>query len=110
VDRARINCWGGQPAPLVICEARSTKGVLERIAAEYLAPITATNGQSGGFLVAEIAPLLRGNDRPVLYIGDHEIGGPADQIEDNTRRYVEEHAQRRIRWTRIRIQHVLIEP
>ena len=27
-ERARIDCWGGEPAPLVICEARSTKGVL----------------------------------------------------------------------------------
>jgi hypothetical protein len=38
---ARIDCWGGEQAPLVICEARSTKDVLERIAHEYLAPITA---------------------------------------------------------------------
>jgi hypothetical protein len=45
----------------------------------------------GGFLVTEVAPLLRGNDRKVLYIGDHELRGPADQIEANTRRYLEEH-------------------
>jgi hypothetical protein len=98
---ARIDCWGGEPAPLIICEARSTKGVLERIAAEYLAPITATNGQSGGFIVNELVPLFRGNDRAVLYIGDHEVRGPADQIEANTRRYLEQHAARTIDWTRI---------
>jgi hypothetical protein len=37
-----IDCWAGKPPPLIICEARSTKGVLERIVREYLAPITAT--------------------------------------------------------------------
>jgi hypothetical protein len=98
---ARIDCWDGRLAPLVICEARSTKGVLQRITAEYLAPITATNGQCGGFLVTDIAPLLRGNGRPVLYIGDHEIRGPADQIEDNTRKYLEKHAGRALDFTRI---------
>jgi hypothetical protein len=108
-ERARINPWGGFPEPLVICEARSTKGVLERITSEYLAPITATNGQCGGFLVTDVVPLLRRNDRPVLYIGDHEIGGPADQIEDNTRRYVEEHAQRSIDWTRIALTQTQVD-
>jgi hypothetical protein len=34
----------GKSPPLIICEARSTKGVLERIVREYLAPITATGG------------------------------------------------------------------
>jgi hypothetical protein len=109
VEFARIDCWQGRLAPLIICEARSTKGVLERIAAEYLAPITATNGQSGGFLVTDVVPRLRGNDREVLYIGDHEIGGPADQIEDNTRRYLEEHAERSIQWTRIALTQAQID-
>ena len=27
VRYARIDCWGSQPPPLIICEARSTKGV-----------------------------------------------------------------------------------
>jgi hypothetical protein len=94
VEDARIECWAGQLAPLIMCEARSTKGVLERIAMEYLAPISATNGQCGGFLVTDVVPMLRDHDRPVLYIGDHEIGGSADQIEDNTRRYLEQHAGR----------------
>jgi hypothetical protein len=93
-EGVRIDCWGGEPAPLIICEARSTKGVLERIAATYLCPITATNGQGGGFIVTSIAPLLSGNDRRVLYLGDCEADGPADSIENNTRRYIEEHAGR----------------
>lgn len=103
-DDIRIDCWGGEPAPLIICEARSTKGVLERIAARYLAPIAATNGQSGGFLVNEIVPLLEGNERKVLYIGDHELRGPADQIEANTRRYLERHTGREFTpetWSRV---------
>jgi hypothetical protein len=94
LDYARIDCWDGEPPPLIICEARATKGVLEKIARRYLCPITATNGQCGGFIVTDIVPLLKGNNRPVLYIGDCEVGGPADQIEDNTRRYIEEHSGR----------------
>jgi hypothetical protein len=53
-----IDCWAGEPPPLIICEARSTKGVLERIVRECLAPITATGGQSGGFIVNDIVLLL----------------------------------------------------
>jgi hypothetical protein len=94
IEHARIDCWDGQPAPLIICESRATAGVLNRIAARYLAPITATGGQAGGFLVTKVVPLLAGNNRPVLYIGDHEVDGPADQIEANTRRYLERHAGR----------------
>jgi hypothetical protein len=101
VFTARLDCWDGRPAPLVICEARSTKGVLSRVTSEYLAPITATNGQSGRFLITDVVPKLRNNDRQVLYIGDHEVGGPGDQIENNTRRYLEKYAERSIDFTRI---------
>jgi hypothetical protein len=55
-----------QPPPLIICEARATRGVLERIAGDYLCPITATGGQCGGFIVNEIVPLLVGNERATL--------------------------------------------
>ena len=94
VPLARIDCWGGELPPLIICEARATRGVLSRITSEYLAPITATGGQSGGHIVNEIVPLLKDNERKVLYIGDCEERGPGDQIEANTRRYIEEHAGR----------------
>jgi hypothetical protein len=57
-------------------------------------PITATGGQCGGFIVTDIVPLLRGR-RKVLYIGDHELRGPADQIESNTRRVIEKHTGRK---------------
>jgi hypothetical protein len=93
-DYARIDCWAGESAPLIICESRATKGVLERITGRYLCPITATNGQCGGFIVTDIVPKLVSNERQVLYIGDCEVGGPADQIEDNTRRSIAEHSGR----------------
>lgn len=59
VDRARIDLWQGKEPPLIICESRATMGVLRNLAYQYLVPITATNGQSGGFIVNEIVPLLR---------------------------------------------------
>jgi hypothetical protein len=94
VERARIDLWAGEPPPLIICESRAVKGVLERLACEYLVPITATGGQCGGHLVTEVTPRLEDNERRVGYIGDFEIRGPADQIEANTRRVLERHAER----------------
>jgi hypothetical protein len=67
-------------------------------------PLAATAGQSAGYIVTEIVPLLRNNSRIVLYIGDHELRGPADQIEANTRAYIEKHANRKFgpnEWTKI---------
>jgi hypothetical protein len=103
VDRARIDLWQGAEPPLIICESRATMGVLRNLAYQYLVPITATNGQSGGFTVTDIVPLLM-QDRRVLYIGDYELRGPADQIEQNTKRYIEEHTGRTFgerEWTKI---------
>jgi hypothetical protein len=94
VIAARIDLWDGEPPPLIICESRAVKGVLERLAGEYLVPITATAGQCGGHLVTEVAPRLEDNERRVGYIGDFEIRGPAEQIETNTRRVLERHAYR----------------
>jgi hypothetical protein len=94
VDYARIDCWDDELPPLIICESRATRGVLRRIAAQYLCPIAATGGQCGGFIVTDIVPVVKDNDRKVLYIGDCEVGGPGDDIEANTRRYIEEHAAR----------------
>ena len=82
-ERARIDCWDGEPPPLVLCESRSLAGVLERVASDYLCPIAPTNGQCGGFLVTEVAPVLR-VPRLVLYLGDYDWQG--GQIETNTRR------------------------
>ena len=67
---------------------------------------------SGGYLVNDIAPLLAGNDRKVLYIGDHEVGGPGDQIEANSRRYLAEHARRTFTtrtWSRIALTQAQVD-
>jgi len=93
IPMARIDLWQGKEPPLIICESRATMGVLADHAYQYLVPITATNGQCGGFIVTDIVPQLMGK-RKVLYIGDYELRGPADQIEANTRRYIEKHTGR----------------
>jgi hypothetical protein len=110
-----IDAWEGDPPPLLICEARGVKAALASIAYEYGTPIAATAGQSGGYIVNEIAPLLRGEEneeRIVLYIGDHELRGPAEQIEDNTRAYIEQHADRTFvngQWTKIALTSAQVD-
>jgi hypothetical protein len=104
VPRARIDMWAGEPPPLLLFESRASAGVCHSLTYEYLTPITATGGQCGGFIVTDIVPLLRDNDRRVLYIGDYELRGPADQIEQNTKRKIEEHTGRTFRseeWIKI---------
>ena len=101
---ARIALWAGELPPLIIFESRAAEGVFYDHAYEYLTPTTATGGQCGGHIVNRIVPLLRGNNRRVLYISDHELRGPADQIEQNTKRYIEEHTGRTFgpgEWTKI---------
>ena len=102
ISSARIDLWQGEEPPFIISESRATMGVLRNLAYQYLVPITATNGQCGGFIVTDIVPLLKGNRR-VRYVGDFELRGPADQIEQNTKRYIEEHTSRVFgdRWMKI---------
>lgn len=101
---ARIDLWDGEPPPLILCESRSLAGVLRSIAATYLAPIAATNGQTGGFLHTDIGPLVKrayNGDVPVrvLYLGDLDLSG--DHIEENTRRVLQGYAD--LDWRRIAI-------
>jgi hypothetical protein len=100
IDYARINPWPGEP-PLLIVESRSLGGVLYGLCAEYLVSIAATNGQAGGFLRTEVAPILQDNDREVLYLGDFDLQG--HQIEENTKRVLEHETGRSIEWIRIAI-------
>ena len=97
---ARIDAWGGGPPPVVVCESRSLSGVLRPITYEYLAPVTATNGQSAGHLHVNVAPLLTPG-RCVLYLGDFDHAG--GQIEANTRRELEEIVGRSLDWERVAI-------
>jgi hypothetical protein len=89
VDRASLDRWDGEPAPLILCESRSLAGVLDNLAATYACPIASTNGQARGFLITTVAPVLAANQR-VLDLGDWDRGG--HQIEAATRRTLVEHA------------------
>jgi hypothetical protein len=106
---ARIDLWAGRPAPMLISESGAAHGVLRRLAGTYLVPITATRGQSRGHIINRIVPLLIGNDRRVGYIGDHELRGPGEQIEEHTRRVIEEHAGRMVRWERIALTQAQVD-
>ena len=89
--------------PLILTESRTFGGVLARtVAAEYIVPVAATNGQVAAFLHTDIGPLLVGEDgelRRVLYIGDLDLQG--GQIEANTRKVLEEEAGGELDWTRV---------
>jgi hypothetical protein len=99
IDAARINCWGDEPPPLIIYESRTFGGVLQRtIAPDYLCPVTATGGQVGGYLHTNVAPVLVGNERRVLYVGDHHLAGAS--IEGNTRAVLERETGERD-WLRV---------
>jgi hypothetical protein len=87
VPMARINVWGRDLPPLILCESRSLAGVLNEVLAQYLTPVTSTNGQVGGFLHTDVIPLLRRAPRRVAYIGDFDWQGT--QIEQNTRAVIE---------------------
>jgi hypothetical protein len=96
VDHAR---WGDDEPPLLICESRTFGGVLARtLAAEYLCPVTATNGQVGGFLHTNVVPVLVGNEHRVVYVGDLDLAG--GDIEGNTRRVLVREAGER-EWMRV---------
>ena len=99
LTEATINPWGETDPPLILTESRATAGVLERVCGAYCCPISGTAGQVGGFLRTEIAPLLDGNDRAVLYLGDLDKSG-AD-IEGNTRHVLEHETGRDIDWRRL---------
>lgn len=103
---ARIDLWDGKPPPLILCESRSLAGVLRGIAADYLCPIAATNGQVGGFLHTEVAPLVAGSEsRRVLYLGDLDLSG--GHIEGNIRNVLEGYAA--LDWTRVAITRAQVK-
>ena len=97
---ARVNPWEGDP-PLLIVESRSLGGVLRRHMGRYLVPIAATNGQVGGFLHTDVIPLLDGDERSVIYLGDLDLQG--EQIEENTRGVIEDKLGHTVGWERVAI-------
>jgi hypothetical protein len=99
VDSASLDRWDGEPAPLILCESRSIAGTLRDTAASYACPIASTNGQARGFLITEVAPILRTGRRRVLYVGDFDRGGL--QIEDHSQRTLAERDCAWLTWERI---------
>jgi hypothetical protein len=88
LDQFALDAWRGEP-PMIVTESRSLAGVLRPIAIEYAVRISATGGQASGSLIHNIiAPSLEARPGAILYLGDWDLSG--DQIEDNTRRELEE--------------------
>jgi hypothetical protein len=85
-------------APMILTESRSLAGVLRDIVRDYRRRIASTNGQCGGFLRTDIAPMLTPSDT-VLYFGDLDLSGR--QIEGNTRRVLEQIIDGLLRWERV---------
>lgn len=91
LNAVRLDPWGDDGAPLILCESRSLAGVLDGLAAQYRCLIAPTNGQAGGFLRTKVGPLVEdGSAGRVLYLGDWDHRGGL--IEGNTRRVLEEYA------------------
>ena len=82
----------------MLTESRSLSGVLDRLADQYAVKLAATNGQCGGFLHTDIAPILSPDDR-VLYCGDWDWQG--HQIEHNTKSVLERVIGGELDWKRI---------
>jgi hypothetical protein len=93
----------GQPPPLVLVESRSLAGVLRDMLGEYLVPVASTNGQVGGFLHTDVAPILA-DGRRMIYLGDHDPQG--HQIEANTRAVLGRYAA--LRWVRLALTDVQV--
>lgn len=98
VARATVDRWGGQPAPLILCESRSLAGALRNVAAAYCCAIVSTNGQARGFLITKVAPALQADQR-VLYLGDWDYCGL--DIEKNTRRTLVDAIGADLMWERV---------
>ena len=62
------------PAPLIICESRSLAGVLRATAELYACHIASTNGQTKGFLITDVVPMMEVGQR-ILYFGNLDLSG-----------------------------------
>jgi hypothetical protein len=105
LEYVNIDPWGGR-APMILTESRSLAGVLRSITRQYRCRIASTNGQCGGFLRTDIAPMLTPDDK-VLYFGDLDLSG--GQIEDNTRRVLEQVIGGPLRWGRIALTETQVD-
>ena len=83
LPRITLDPWRGD-APMILTESRSLAGVLRHVAREYRGRIASTNGQVGGFLHTDIAPMLEQGAR-VLYLGDYDRARGPDRRQHSTR-------------------------
>ena len=102
---ALLDPWKGRKR-LLLMESRSLAGVVRKLARQYRTMIAATNGQVGGFLRTDIAPVLKPGSR-VLYCGDYDHQG--GQIEANTRRVLEQLIGGELDWLRIALTEAQVE-
>jgi hypothetical protein len=100
LPEARLSAWDGQPRPVVVTESRGVRAALLATVGRYGALVASTNGQAGGFLHTDVAPLLVPGG-PVAYFGDHTPAG--SMIEDNTRHVLERAAGRPLSWARLAV-------
>jgi hypothetical protein len=105
-DTVRLDPWGAERAPLLVTESRSLAGVLTDLAYSYAVPITSCNGQAGGHLVNEVAPVYRASRR-VLYLGDMDLSG--GHIEQNVRRVLVREEGEADVWERLAITRQQID-
>jgi hypothetical protein len=101
----KLDPWRGH-APLILTESRSLAGVLRPTVIENRVRIASTNGQCGGFLRTEIAPLLEPG-ATVGYLGDLDLSG--GHIEDNTRRVLEREIGGELDWERVALTAEQVE-
>ena len=111
----RLNPWSPEEPPVILTESKGMARALRRLAYDYVCPISGLKGQSGGFLMTEIAPILNGelrngrstSSRAVLFLGDYDRSG--FDIENNARRVLEEAKGCGVDWTRIALTQAQID-
>jgi hypothetical protein len=101
---ARRDPWNRE-SPIILTESRSLAGVLRGLCQQYAVQIASTNGQCGGFLRTDIAPILRPSHR-VFYLGDYDLSG--NSIEQNARRVLVRLAGE-LQWERLALTQAQVE-
>jgi hypothetical protein len=107
LDSFRLNPFEPDEPPLILTESRGNAEVLSRVASQYCCPIAGVKGFVAGFLRTKIAPLFKGNEREVLYLGDYDRSG--FDIENNARKTLQNAVGRVIAWKRIALTQTQID-
>jgi len=100
--RSHVSLWLSQSPPIVICESRSLLGSIRDLCEEYQVPAASTNGACNGFLRTKLKDEFEEyGSNQVLYLGDWDFSG--GQIEDNSKRVLEDVLGRDLIWERIAV-------